>query len=123
MRRALLVVAATFAAGPVTAAEPLWEQSLSQQLALANGGGATAESLTRLYLDRIETLDRRGPRLNSVLALNPDALKQAAALDASRRTPPRVPLYGAVILVKDNIETADPVATTAGSLALKDNIT
>ncbi|HPA40345.1 MAG TPA: amidase family protein, partial [Phenylobacterium sp.] len=87
-------------------------------------GQTSAEALTRLYLDRIARLDRAGPTLNSVLTLNPDALTQARALDAERKAGRvRGPLHGVVILLKDNIESADPMATTAGSLALKDNLT
>ena len=65
-------------------------------------------------------MDRKGPTLRSVIALNPDALAQARALDAERKAGRvRGPLHGVPILIKDNIETADPMPTTAGSLALK----
>ena len=94
-----------------------------QQAAMAKAE-ATSESLVKGYLTRIEVLDHQGPRLNSVIALNPKALDDARALDAERRAGRvRGPLHGLAILVKDNIETADPMATTAGSLALKDNVT
>lgn len=84
----------------------------------------TSEQLVRLYLARIKAIDVRGPALNSVIAINPDAPAIARALDAERKTKgARGPLHGIPILVKDNIETADPVPTTAGSLYLKDNIT
>jgi len=87
-------------------------------------GRVTSEQLVRAYLERIDTIDRAGPTLNSVIALNPNALADARALDAERKAKgARGPLHGIPILVKDNIETADPVATTAGSLALADNIT
>ena len=79
----------------------------------------SAEQLTAAYLDRIARYDRSGPTFRSVLALNPDALAMARALDAERRAGKvRGPLHGIPILIKDNIETADRIATTAGSLAL-----
>ncbi len=83
----------------------------------------TAERLTKLYLQRIEALNRKGPSLHAVIAVNPDAAAQAAALDRARPTGTLPPLWGIPVLIKDNIETKDKVATTAGSLALKDNIT
>jgi amidase len=87
-------------------------------------GRTTSEALVRAYLDRIAKIDAAGPRLRSVLAVNPDALAQARALDAERRAGRvRGPLHGVPILVKDNVDTADPLPTTAGSLALKDNVT
>ncbi|PVM90220.1 amidase [Caulobacter radicis] len=90
-------------------------------MALPAAAEPSASIATETALKRIEALD---PRLNSVLAVNPDALKIARALDAERKAgKTRGPLHGLPILVKDNIETIDPMATTAGSLALKDNVT
>jgi amidase len=87
-------------------------------------GEVSSESLVQAYLDRIERVDRAGPTLQSVLALNPKALDDARALDARREAGDDLgPLHGVPILLKDNIETIDPVATTAGALALKDNVT
>ncbi len=87
-------------------------------------GRFSGVDLVRLYQARIEMIDRSGPTLRAVLALNPDALADAQALDLERRTKgPRGPLHGIPVLIKDNIETKDRVATTAGSLALKDNLT
>ena len=84
----------------------------------------TSVDLVRAYQQRIAALDRAGPKLNSVLMLNPDALAQARALDDERAAKgPRGPLHGIPILVKDNIESADPMPTTAGSLALANNVT
>src|SRR5882757_870483 len=83
-----------------------------------------AAELVRAYQQRIAALDHAGPRLNSVLILNPDAMAQARALDLERAAKgARGPLHGIPILIKDNIETADPMPTTAGSLALADNVT
>src|SRR4051812_49600992 len=86
------------------------------QQALA-GRRITAEALTRAYLARIEAYDRAGPLLNSVRAVNPDALAQAAACDHAEPRPDR-PLAGIPILIKDNIATGDGMPITAGSLAL-----
>lgn len=85
--------------------------------ALANGQ-LTATALTQLYLARIEAYDRNGPILNSVRALNPDALTIAGKLDDSKPSAQR-PLAGLPILLKDNIATGDKQPTTAGSLALE----
>jgi amidase len=79
---------------------------------------ASAEARTRAALARIEQLN---PRLNAVIAVDPTALDQARALDRQRRA--RGPLFGMPILIKDNIETAGPLPTTAGSLALANNVT
>jgi amidase len=82
-------------------------------------GRLTARELVERYLERISDIDRHGPKLNSVLELNPDARAIADALDRERRQKgPRGPLHGIPILLKDNIDTADRMNTTAGSLAL-----
>jgi amidase len=82
-------------------------------------GELTAVRLAQKYLERIEAIDRAGPAVNSVIEVNPDALEIAAALDRERaERGPRGPLHGIPILIKDNIDTADRMATTAGSLAL-----
>src|SRR5256885_16651745 len=82
-------------------------------------GKHTAHSVTQLYLARIEAIDKAGPRLNSVIEVNPDALQIADDLDRERHTKgPRGPLHGIPVLIKDNIATADRMQTTAGSLAL-----
>ena len=78
-----------------------------------------AETVTQALLDRIAAIDDAGPRLNAVVEINPDALAIARALDIERaKTGPRGPLHGIPVLLKDNIDTADAMATTAGSLAL-----
>ncbi len=87
-------------------------------------GDVTSEALVEAYLSRIKQVDRAGPTLQSVLALNPDALDAARASDSRRTAGESLgALDGVPVLLKDNIETKDPVATTAGALALKDNIT
>src|SRR4051794_27917138 len=82
-------------------------------------GEFTARQLVAAYLARIDSIDRRGPTLRSVLEVNPDALEIADALDRERAAGRvRGPLHGLPILLKDNIDTADRMQTTAGSLAL-----
>ena len=82
-------------------------------------GTYTARSITEKYRERIQAIDREGPGLRSVIELNPDALSIADALDRERKEKgPRGQLHGIPLLIKDNIDTADGMATTAGSLAL-----
>jgi len=82
-------------------------------------GELTSRRLVESYLGRIAAVDRRGPELCSVIEANPEAEAIADALDAERRAKgPRGPLHGIPVLVKDNIDTADRMTTTAGSLAL-----
>ncbi|MGI8958595.1 MAG: amidase [Bryobacteraceae bacterium] len=82
-------------------------------------GALTAERVLNLYLERIDAIDRNGPSLRSVIEINPDALAIARALDEERKSEgARGPLHGIPVLIKDNIETADSMQTTAGSLAL-----
>lgn len=84
----------------------------------------TSQALTQTYLRRIANIDQDGPTLRSVLALNPDALAQAKASDARRAAGQSLgPMDGIPVLLKDNIETLDPVATTAGAYALAGNVT
>ncbi len=86
-------------------------------------GRRTAVEITQTYLDRIAALDRDGPRLRSVIETNPDALEIAERLDRERAEGRlRGPLHGIPILVKDNIDTADRMTTTAGSYALEGHI-
>jgi len=87
-------------------------------------GRVTSVQLVRAYLARIAAMDAKGPALQSVIAINPDALADARAADARRRAgKPLGPLDGIPILIKDNIESDDPTPTTAGSLALVKNVT
>ncbi|AOH82829.1 amidase [Sphingomonas panacis] len=118
-----LFLLATAIAAPL-AAQSTVEVSITQLDARLANGTATSQSLTRAYLARIAAMDRKGPALHAVIALNPDALAAARASDARRRAGhPLGPLDGIPVLIKDNIETADRTATTAGSVALKDNVT
>ena len=82
-------------------------------------GKYTSRALVEKYLERIESIDRKGPALNSVIELNPDALEIADTLDKERKEKgARGPMHGIPIVIKDNLNTADKMATTAGSLAL-----
>ena len=82
-------------------------------------GKFTARSLVEKYTARIEEIDKRGPAVNAIIEMNPDAASIAEALDRERKDKgPRGPLHGIPVLVKDNIDTADHMMTTAGSLAL-----
>ncbi len=95
------------------------EQSIQTLQRSLTSGAVSSEALTQAYLGRIARFDHHGPEFRSVLGLNPDALAAARALDAERKANKlRGPLHGIPIIVKDNIETRDPVATTAGSWAL-----
>lgn len=98
--------------------------SAGEQQAALTDGRTTSETLVRAYLERIDRIDRAGPKLNAVLTVNPTALDDARRLDAERKAGRvRGPLHGVTILLKDNIETAGSMATTAGSLALAANVT
>ncbi len=105
-------------------AKGIISKSLPEIVTALNSGEISSEALVTLYLDRIEAIDKRGPRLQAVLNVNPDALTQAKALDVMRKDGlVKGPLHGVPILLKDNIESLDNMPTTAGALALKDNIT
>jgi amidase len=85
-------------------------------------GELDSEQLVSWYLERIEAIDRNGPRLNAVIEINPDALQIARALDEERRqSGPRGPMHGIPVILKANIDTADRMHTTAGSLALENH--
>jgi amidase len=97
----------------------LEEITLAELHAGMKSGKYTASSLVEKYLVRIRQLDQGGPKVNSVIEINPDALEIARALDRERKAKgPRGPLHGIPILIKDNIGTHDRMQTTAGSLAL-----
>lgn len=118
-REVLLALAATPALAQFRAFDVAEVDLAGLSAALARGE-VTAVSLVQAYLDRIERLDRAGPTLRSVLELNPDALALARAADEERAQKVRGPLHGVPVLVKDNLDTADRMKTTAGSLALLD---
>jgi amidase len=106
-------------AQPAAAGFALEEATVAQLQEWMREGRYTSEALTRLYIERIEAIDRHGPRLNAIIELNPDALAIAARLDRERAEGRvRGPLHGIPVVIKDNIDTADRMMTTAGSLAL-----
>lgn len=99
------------------------ETTIAQLQDATKSGRQIARSMTELYLARIDQIDQRGPAINSIIELNPDALAIAAKLDQERKNGKlRGPLHGVPILIKDNIDTADRMMTTAGSLALAGSI-
>lgn len=99
------------------------EISIQELQARMQSGKLSAVALTKIYLKRIEKIDKNGPRLNAVIELNPDALSIAAQLDTERKQGKvRGLMHGIPVLIKDNIDTGDKMQTTAGSLALAGNI-
>jgi len=106
----------------VTGKPPVIEEATVEGLQAGLVAGTwTSVDLVRRYQARIRALDQAGPRLNAVLELNPEAQAIAKALDAERKAGKvRGPLHGVPVLIKDNIDTADRMKTTAGSLALMD---
>ena len=96
----------------------VYEASIAQIRDALGRGQVSSVQLVQQYLDRIQAYDKQGPKLNSIVRINPEALAQAQALDAEReRTGPRTPLHGVPIVVKDNYNT-DHMPTTGGSVAL-----
>ncbi|HEV2480254.1 MAG TPA: amidase [Puia sp.] len=102
---------------------PLLEASIDTLQQKMQSGEYTSQSITRLYLERIAGIDKKGPALNAVIELNPDALAIAEQMDAERKAGKvRGPLHGIPVLIKDNINTGDKMQTTAGSLAMEGHI-
>jgi len=96
------------------------EYSISEIQKLMEVGKLTAKLLTKKYLERINKIDKKGPKINSIIELNPDALQIAESFDEERKNKKnRSPLHGVPVLIKDNITTSDKMMTTAGSLALE----
>ncbi len=97
----------------------LEEMTIAEMQEWMEAGRFTARYLVERYLERIDAMDKSGPRTASVLETNPDALALADELDAERRAGrSRGPLHGIPVFIKDNIDTADKMMTTAGSFAL-----
>jgi amidase len=99
------------------------ELTISDVAAQMKHGELTSHALVQHYLDRIAKIDKSGPALNAIIELNPDAIAIADSLDAERKSGKiRGPLHGVPVLIKDNIDTADKMHTSAGSLALAESI-
>ncbi|HET9789270.1 MAG TPA: amidase family protein, partial [Pyrinomonadaceae bacterium] len=120
-----IIAAANTNNPPVLSLEPkpdafeLDEVTIAELQEGMRSGKFTALTITRNYLERIEEIDKGGPAINSVIEINPDAIAIAENLDRERKENRlRGPLHGIPILIKDNIDTADKMMTTAGSLAL-----
>lgn len=109
-------------AAPLAQAPPqsqIDEMTVVRMQEAMSAGRLTSRALVDHYLKRIEELDRRGPTLRSIIEVNPEAGTIADRLDAERKGgKTRGPLHGIPIVIKDNIDTADRMMTTAGSLAL-----
>jgi amidase len=107
------------ASGPAVRSFELDEMTIDDFQKAMQSGQYTSHSLTEKYLARMQEIDKAGPMINSVIEVNPEALDIADALDKERKEKgPRGPLHGIPVLIKDNIDTADRMNTTAGSLAL-----
>jgi amidase len=116
------IAAADQATSPVPPFD-LEEATVADLQAAMAAGKITSKTITAKYLERIDALNRRGPTLRHVIETNPDALKIAEALDLERKAKnQRGPLHGIPVLIKDNIDTADRMTTTAGSLALEGHV-
>lgn len=101
----------------------LMETTIDELQQKMQSGQLTSVSITKWYLKQIEETDKNGPKLNSVIEVNPDAVTIAEKMDDERKNGKvRGPMHGIPVLVKDNIDTADKMMTTAGSLALVGNI-
>jgi amidase len=126
MIRNLIAAAAMLAAPAVPAASPMptrfpFEEVSVEKLQAAMAAGRTSSAaLVKAYRQRIREIDAKGPRLRSVIELNPDAAAIAAERDRERKAGKvRGPLHGIPLLIKDNLDTGDRMMTTAGSLALE----
>jgi amidase len=99
---------------------PLQEVTIDELQRKMNSGEYSSRSITKMYLKRISEIDKKGPALNAIIELNPDALSIADRMDAERKAGKiRGPLHGIPVLIKDNINSGDQMMTTAGSLALE----
>jgi len=125
LRHPMLLLAfllASCSADPFPVPFAIEEATVDQIQDAYDSGELTAVELVQGYLDRIEAYDKQGPALNSIITVNPNALEQAAALDAERLSSGRRgPLHGIPVLLKDNIDTFD-MPTSNGSAVLKDTI-
>jgi amidase len=99
--------------------DALFEKPVAELVSAMQRGSLTSHALTARYLARIEAMDKKGPAVNAIIELNPEALAIADQRDAERKAGKlRGPLHGIPVVIKDNIDTADRMRTSAGSLAL-----
>jgi len=123
MRGIYLVAVCLLAAATGSHAEDFAELSIAELHERMQRQELTAEELVTWYLLRIDEIDRAGPKLNSIIELNPDAISIARALDEEwRRSGPRGLMHGIPVVLKANIDTADQMHTSAGSLALQNHV-
>ncbi|MFD1849892.1 amidase [Oceanobacillus bengalensis] len=104
--------------------EPKWlvEATIDELQEKLDSFEITSKALVMMYFNRIAAYDQAGPKINSILEVNPDALHLAETLDYERKiTGKRGPLHGIPVVIKDNIDTGDKMHTSAGSLVLKDS--
>src|ERR1700726_4544189 len=106
-------------AAVAAAPSELNEATIAELQSMMSKGHLSSTELVEYYLARIRALDKRGPKVNSILEVNPDAINIPLALNKDRHAKgPRGPLHGIPVILKDNIDTADKLHTTAGSFAL-----
>ncbi len=122
MMRAISILAVLILTACSGSERDFSEQDVSTFHDQLQRGEITSEQLVGWYIKRIETIDRAGPSLNAVIEINPDAVKIARALDKEwRSSGPRGPMHGIPVILKANIDTADQMYTSAGSLALSEH--
>lgn len=110
--------AASSSGGPASSATPTYYANIADLRQKMQDGSLDSIMLTRDFIQRIGKLDQAGPRVNSVIELNPDAVSIAGQRDADRASHLHDALWGIPVLLKANIDTGDKMPTTAGSLAL-----
>ena len=117
-----LLLFITLASIPGQAAKfELMEATINDINTAFQDGSLTSEKLVKMYLDRIEAYDRKGPEIRAMITINPNAIENARALDKERRkSGPRSVLHGIPVIIKDNYDTVD-MPTTAGSVLLKNS--
>jgi amidase len=123
IRKSNLIALCLLLAACGSAPEDFSETTIAELHDRMQRGELTSEQLVSWYIQRVDDIDRAGPTLNSIIELNPDALMTARALDEEwQRSGPRGPMHGIPVVLKANIDTADKMRTTAGSLALAQHI-
>jgi amidase len=123
LRQMFVAVALIHVAGATAQSTATNEFSIKELAAQMDRGETTSHAIVQRYLDRITAIDKSGPTINAIIELNPDALNIADQLDAERKNGKvRGPLHGIPVVIKDNIDTADNMHSSAGSLALANSI-